>query len=59
MISILSLVTSIKDYVEVLHKLIESDSSFKITNYDGDESNLMHFIDESRKLQRGYECPSN
>ena len=34
MISILSLVTSIKDYVEVLHKLIESDSSFKITNYD-------------------------
>lgn len=34
MISILSLVTSVKDYVEIVHKLIESDSSFKITNYD-------------------------
>ena len=34
MISILSLVTSVKDYVEIVHKLIESDSSFKITNYE-------------------------
>lgn len=33
MISILSLVTSVKDYVEVVHKLIESDSSFKISDY--------------------------
>lgn len=34
MISILSLVTSVKDYVEIVHKLIESDSSYKITNYE-------------------------
>lgn len=34
MISILSVVTSVKDYVEIVHKLIESDSSYKITNYD-------------------------
>ena len=34
MISILSLVTSVKDYVEIVHKLIESDSNYKITNYD-------------------------
>ena len=43
MISILSLVTSVKDYVEVVHKLIESDSNFvrghtgaptAITNYE-------------------------
>lgn len=34
MITFLSLVTSVKDYVEVVHKLIESDSSFKINNYD-------------------------
>ena len=33
MITILSLVTSVKDYVEIVHKLIETDSSFKITNY--------------------------
>ena len=33
MISILSLVTSVKDYVEVIHKLIETDTSFKISNY--------------------------
>jgi hypothetical protein len=33
MIPILS-VTSVKDYVEIVHKLIESDSSYKITNYD-------------------------
>jgi hypothetical protein len=30
MIPILS-VTSVKDYVEIVHKLIESDSSYKIT----------------------------
>jgi threonine/homoserine/homoserine lactone efflux protein len=29
MISILSLVTSVKDYVEIVHKLIETDSNFK------------------------------
>ena len=34
MITFLSLVTSVKDYVEVVHKLIEADSSFKINNYD-------------------------
>ena len=34
MISILSLVTSVKDYVEIVHKLIESDSSHNITNYE-------------------------
>ena len=33
MISILSLVTSVKDYVEIVHKLIETDSNFKIENY--------------------------
>jgi len=33
MISILSLVTSVKDYIEIVHKLIETDSNFKITNY--------------------------
>ena len=33
MISVLSLVTSVKDYVEIVHKLIETDSNFKITNY--------------------------
>jgi threonine/homoserine/homoserine lactone efflux protein len=34
MITFLSLVTSVKDYIEIVHKLIESDSSFKISNYD-------------------------
>lgn len=34
MITFLSLVTSVKDYIEIVHKLIESDSSFKINNYD-------------------------
>ena len=34
MISILSLVTSVKDYVEIVHKLIESDSNYKISNYE-------------------------
>jgi hypothetical protein len=29
----ISVVTSVKDYVEIVHKL-ESDSSYKITNYD-------------------------
>lgn len=33
MITILSLVSSVKDYVEIVHKLIETDSNFKITNY--------------------------
>lgn len=33
MISILSLVTSVKDYVEIVHKLIETDNNFKISNY--------------------------
>jgi hypothetical protein len=33
-ITFLSLVTSVKDYVEIVHKLIESDSSFKINNYE-------------------------
>jgi hypothetical protein len=34
MISILSLVTSVKDYVEIVHKLIESDSNYAIQSYD-------------------------
>jgi hypothetical protein len=34
MISILSLVTSVKDYVEIVHKLIESDSNYTIQSYD-------------------------
>ncbi len=34
MISVLSLVTSVKDYVEIVHKLIESDSNYKISNYE-------------------------
>jgi threonine/homoserine/homoserine lactone efflux protein len=34
MITFLSLVTSVKDYIEIVHKLIESDSSFQINNYD-------------------------
>ena len=34
MIPILSLVTSVKDYIEVVHKLIESDSTYSIQNYN-------------------------
>jgi hypothetical protein len=34
MIPIISLVTSVKDYIEVVHKLIESDSNFTISNYN-------------------------
>jgi hypothetical protein len=34
MIPIISLVTSVKDYIEVVHKLIESDSSYSIQNYN-------------------------
>ena len=34
MTPILSVVTSVKDYVEIVHKLIESDSSYKLMNYD-------------------------
>ena len=33
MITIFSLVTSVKDYVDVIHKIIESDNNFQITNY--------------------------
>nr|YP_009238211.1 hypothetical chloroplast protein RF1 [Chromochloris zofingiensis]AMO01089.1 hypothetical chloroplast protein RF1 [Chromochloris zofingiensis] len=33
MFTILSLVTSVKDYVEIVHKLIETDSSHGINNY--------------------------
>jgi len=33
MLTLLSLVTSIKDYVEIVHKLIETDPSLKITTY--------------------------
>jgi hypothetical protein len=33
MISFLSLVTSVKDYVEIIHKLIESDTAYTITDY--------------------------
>ncbi len=34
MIPIISLVTSVKDYIEIAHKLIESDSNFSLTNYN-------------------------
>nr|AYQ94177.1 hypothetical chloroplast RF1 [Borodinellopsis texensis] len=34
MITILSLVTSVKDYFEIVHKLIETDSSYLIKSYD-------------------------
>ena len=34
MIPIISLVTSVKDYIEVVHKLIESDSNYAITDYN-------------------------
>ena len=34
MIPIISLVTSVKDYIEVVHKLIESDSTYSIQNYN-------------------------
>jgi len=33
MFSTMSLVTSIKDYIEVVHKLIETEPNFKITSY--------------------------
>lgn len=33
MITILSVITSVKDYVEIVHKLIETDSNNLITNY--------------------------
>jgi hypothetical protein len=33
MFTLLSLITSIKDYVEVVHKLIETDSNFSLTSY--------------------------
>jgi hypothetical protein len=33
MFTTMSLVTSIKDYIEVVHKLIETDPNFKITTY--------------------------
>ena len=34
MITILSLVTSVKDYVEIAHKLIETDSNYSLQNYE-------------------------
>lgn len=34
MTPILSVVTSVKDYVEIVHKLIESDSAYKMSNYE-------------------------
>jgi hypothetical protein len=34
MIPLLSVVTSVKDYIEVVHKLIESDSAYSIQNYN-------------------------
>ena len=33
MFTFLSLVTSIKDYVEVIHKLIETDANFSLMSY--------------------------
>ena len=33
MLILMSLVTSIKDYVEVVHKLIETDPNFQVNTY--------------------------
>ena len=33
MFTFLSLITSIKDYVEVVHKLVETDSNFSLNSY--------------------------
>src|SRR5690348_15519980 len=33
MFTFLSLITSIKDYVEVVHKLVETDSNFAVNSY--------------------------
>nr|WVD55767.1 hypothetical chloroplast RF1 [Tetradesmus sp. JML-2023c] len=43
MFTTMSLVTSIKDYVEVVHKLIETDPNFKITTYY-DFGSILTFI---------------
>lgn len=34
MITILSLVTSVKDYIEIVHKLVETDSNYVVKNYN-------------------------
>lgn len=44
MITIISLVTSVKDYIEVVHKLIESDSNYAITNYNELGSIITYFL---------------
>jgi len=43
MFATMSLVTSIKDYIEVVHKLIETDPNFKITTYY-DFGSILTFI---------------
>nr|YP_009185018.1 hypothetical chloroplast RF1 [Characiochloris acuminata]ALO63322.1 hypothetical chloroplast RF1 [Characiochloris acuminata] len=44
MISFLSLVTSVKDYLSIVHKLIESDSAFTIQNYSEIGPIITYFI---------------
>lgn len=43
MFATMSLVTSIKDYIEVVHKLIETDPNFKMTTYY-DFGSILTFI---------------
>nr|YP_009632265.1 hypothetical chloroplast RF1 [Parallela transversalis]AYQ22854.1 hypothetical chloroplast RF1 [Parallela transversalis] len=50
MIITLSLVTSVKDYVEVLHKLIESDSAYQITSYNDLGALLSYLILSSKQF---------
>lgn len=44
MLSTMSLVTSIKDYIEVVHKLIETDPNLKITTYYDFGSIMTYFL---------------
>ena len=50
MITIFSLVTSVKDYVEVVHKIIESDNKFQITDYSDLAPLITYFVITLKEL---------
>ena len=50
MITIFSLVTSVKDYVEVVHRIIESDNKFQITDYSDLAPLITYFVITLKEL---------
>lgn len=55
MISVLSILTSVKDYVEITHKLIETDPNlFQIKSYDEIGSLLTYLIFSIKELLIGF-----